>query len=1008
MRDLRIYIHYLPKSAYAPTPDNSTAAAAREDFLEASKVAFTMWQSLFLAMHVTFVNSPYDANLELRVGNFKGTDPDLPYPPEATATRCGPDGTQWVACSFSPEDWRPDGKNVILFDTYGSLKFRFKDFTFLSRDRVWKGYEPATLPPRAYVYDAAHPENNNPGFTGGWFDIFRDNPGIGSDATFTVFHEFGHTLGFGHQDITDQLLAFNGIPHPPGVAPGPTPNLIKTTPSATPGLPPEFYDDANGHDGYYGGGTPSAPWVGDLRFDALPFCQMMIVGLKPIHPGLMYPVPELFNFRIINQTGYDLFKSHVNDYSRLMQFPNSRGIIRLQKSPNDPGVLTTNWLRAGNLTQLDVATQNNPYFVSGVFNNGQIQKIAAGSTHTLAIRNNGTLWTWGKNDLGQLGDGTHTSHSSPKQLGTATNWVSVAAGSGFSVALAADNTVWLWGARDMGQVGDGVVSSTTQQLTPKMLPGNSWVAVKAGAKHVLALKADGTLYAWGGNTYNQLGFNTNQAFGTTYASTPVTVYSQGQHWVGIGAGPYNSMAMEADGGLWTWGYNTWGNVGDGTTAQQDRPTREYLGKTNWQFTQGGISHSAALDADGHFYTWGGNNSGQLGVDPSSLPYTTIPEWNVDDTWSAVAAGSEHTGGITKSGRLYSWGSNTFGQLGSTQNLGSYSPYIVQESTYGEDWVSAVFGPTHSLAMREDGTLWGWGNNAAGQLGTGSTNAMQTTPVKSKWYYYGPKNVTIAPQDSRYLAPASIALSATAEGPVSKVEFWNGTSRITTVTTPPYTYQWTGKGYGIYKVRAIAYDALGASQSSKEVTLEVSTLTVAVAPVTATRKTNLTTEGLVDWAQYGRGSGQMENRKAFVPPAIEALSQISIYKGITPVASSGYLMGFSWTDGSAIGTKTETGTYTGLKITAKPEWGGLDGFLLHVEGLSSTKRTVKLYMDATDINMGFCADLQGFPSCLPLSATNGARIYTITVQSPTPKVLTLNPAGIGTASGSLTLQAVTVK
>jgi len=194
--------------------------------------------------------------------------------------------------------------------------------------------------------------------------------------------------------------------------------------------------------------------------------------------------------------------------------------------------------------------------------------LAAGGTHSLALRADGTVWAWGWNDQGQLGDGTDTDRHTPVRVRGLTDVVAVAAGRAHSLALRADGTVWAWGSNEDGELGDG---TDTDRHTPVKVPGLSdVVAVAARDWHSLALRADGTVWAWGNNRFGQLGDGTD-----TDRHTPVKVPGL-TDVVAVAAGEYHSLALRADGTVWAWGRNGYGQLGDGTTTHRHTPVKVQL------------------------------------------------------------------------------------------------------------------------------------------------------------------------------------------------------------------------------------------------------------------------------------------------------------------------------------------------------------------------------------------------------------------------------------------------
>lgn len=224
----------------------------------------------------------------------------------------------------------------------------------------------------------------------------------------------------------------------------------------------------------------------------------------------------------------------------------------------------------------------------------------------MALKQDQTLWAWGLNGNGQLGDNTLVDKLVPTQESTAaTDWVAIAAGLAHSVALKSDGSLWTWGSNSDGQLGDNTIvskSSPTQEFTS----ATDWVAVAAGSNHTLALKSDGTLWAWGLNGSGQLGDNS-----VTQRNAPTQENTAATDWVAIAAGSAQSFAIKSPGTLWGWGENAGGRLGDGTVTQRNVPTQEFTGATNWAYAASGL-HGAAIRSDGTLYGWGPNTNGEVG------------------------------------------------------------------------------------------------------------------------------------------------------------------------------------------------------------------------------------------------------------------------------------------------------------------------------------------------------------------------------------------------------------
>ncbi|MBZ0219539.1 MAG: chitobiase/beta-hexosaminidase C-terminal domain-containing protein [Candidatus Methylomirabilis sp.] len=334
--------------------------------------------------------------------------------------------------------------------------------------------------------------------------------------------------------------------------------------------------------------------------------------------------------------------------------------------------------------------------------------VAAGSGHTIALKSDGTLWAWGLNGNGQLGDGTTTNKTSPVQIGTDNNWASVEAEDTHTIALKSDGTLWAWGYNGYGLLGDGTDTQRTAHV--QIGTDNNWASVAAGHFHTSALKSDGTLWAWGRNFYGQLGDGT-----TTNKYAPVQIGAD-NNWASVATGDNHTIALKSDGRLWAWGYNYYGQLGDGTTAQRNAPVEITNIGTEWASIAAGYFHTSALKADGTLWAWGRNYYGQLGDGTTTDKYPPV-QIGTDNKWASVAAGGAHTIALKSDGTLWAWGRNDFGQLGDGTTTNKYAP--VQIGT-DNDWASVAVGNYHAIALKSDGTLWAWGRNDSGQLGDGTT------------------------------------------------------------------------------------------------------------------------------------------------------------------------------------------------------------------------------------------------------------------------------------------------
>jgi alpha-tubulin suppressor-like RCC1 family protein len=344
--------------------------------------------------------------------------------------------------------------------------------------------------------------------------------------------------------------------------------------------------------------------------------------------------------------------------------------------------------------------------------------VAAGGEHSVALKNDGTVWAWGLNGSGEVGDGTNTTRTKPVQVAGLSGVVAIGAGAYHSLALKSDGTVWAWGYNGSGQLGDGTTKSRNKPVQVLNLTGISKIACK-GNGHSLALrKSDGTVWAWGDNTYGELGDGTN-----TSRSTPVQVIGL-QNIQAIASGGNHSLALTSTATVWAWGENDLGELGDGTYTNRNKPVQT-SGLTDVSAIIARNTHSlAVMKSDGSLRAWGENSSGELGdgtLINRNKPVAVIGLTGV----AAIECGAHHSLAVAPDGSLWTWGDNGNGQLGQ----GFFGDSNFPTSVDGVEGVQAIAcGGWHSLAAVQSGAVWAWGHNNDGQLGDGTTTD-RATPVQ---------------------------------------------------------------------------------------------------------------------------------------------------------------------------------------------------------------------------------------------------------------------------------------
>ena len=371
--------------------------------------------------------------------------------------------------------------------------------------------------------------------------------------------------------------------------------------------------------------------------------------------------------------------------------------------------------------------------------------------HTLYVADDGTVRGWGSNQTGQLGNGASAVNQVMAEVRATTNWsldaiVAIDAGYSHSIALKADGTVWTWGSDNNGELGDDV--TRVNKSTPVQVSGLSGVySIAAGSFHNLALTCSGTMWAWGWDANGQLG---NDA-ALIDQPTPVTVPGA-SYCRAIGAGGYHSLAVLYNGQVYAWGYNGYGELGDGTNAQQTTPKLLPSATLNNMIElDGGVFHSIGRQANGQVFTWGNGGSGQIGDGGNVNQSSPVAVFIGFFTGGAVSvtAGQNHSAVTMGSGAMYSWGADNFGQLGNDSALTAQpNPVLVSSLPSHKRVTSGGYNGNHSLILEGDGTVSSVGSDAAGQLGNNSSLTDQPLPVTVA----GLNNiVSIAAGDSHSLA-----------------------------------------------------------------------------------------------------------------------------------------------------------------------------------------------------------------------------------------------------------------
>ncbi|WP_293873739.1 T9SS type A sorting domain-containing protein [Flavobacterium sp.] len=285
--------------------------------------------------------------------------------------------------------------------------------------------------------------------------------------------------------------------------------------------------------------------------------------------------------------------------------------------------------------------------------------VSAGTNHSLAVKTNGTLWSWGDGQFGQLGNGLFSSATwTLIQVGTANDWLTVSAGNRFSLAIKTTGTLWSWGLNSFGQLGQG--NLTNLNLPSQVGTANNWLKIDAGNKHSLAIDNTGFIYGWGDNSFGQFGNGTN-----TSSLLPILI-SSSNNWSKVSAGFDHSMALNSSGILYTFGNNTNGQLCDGTNTASNTmiPISFNLAGTVTQYIaiSAGDNFSLAIKNDNTVWSGGLNSQGELGLG-NNTSVNQLNQVGTSNTWFLISAGDAHSLAMDNSTALWSTGRGLEGELG---------------------------------------------------------------------------------------------------------------------------------------------------------------------------------------------------------------------------------------------------------------------------------------------------------------------------------------------------------
>jgi hypothetical protein len=316
----------------------------------------------------------------------------------------------------------------------------------------------------------------------------------------------------------------------------------------------------------------------------------------------------------------------------------------------------------GQLGLNDYNSRNAPTKVFYNFNDWK--KISAGKNFASAIKSDGTLWIWGYGANGQLGNGSDDSSIIPYMLSSHTNFVDVSCGESHIGAVKSDGSIWMWGNGGNKRLGNNGANST---VPIKLGTEYIWKKISCGYNYTCGISITNELWTWGGNNYGQQGTSTlnDKSLGR---------YNFDTDWSSVSCAKYHTAAIKTDGSLYSTGTNTWGQLGTGNLNNQTSFTQVGI-ETNWKQVSCAENHTIAIKTNGTMWAWGNNDSGQLGLGEGITSTSTPIQVGSDINWKQVSCGSSCSSAIKTDGTLWTWGLNDSDQLGLGSNQGTiiYTP-----------------------------------------------------------------------------------------------------------------------------------------------------------------------------------------------------------------------------------------------------------------------------------------------------------------------------------------------
>ncbi len=348
------------------------------------------------------------------------------------------------------------------------------------------------------------------------------------------------------------------------------------------------------------------------------------------------------------------------------------------------------------------------------------QVVDGGNGHAVILDKNGSVWTVGRNNYGQLGDSTLQNSPRPKKIGKLRDIAAISRGYDHSIALDKQGNLYLWGRNNYGQLGS---QSANDQSTPQKLAGHTnFTAIEGGYWHTVGLKKNGTVWAWGHNYYAELGNGTREHSPWPVGVLQITAsgISELKKVTSIASVGYHTLALKEDGTVWGWGGNSFNELGKkGNEFQQYAIKIDGIPKIKEIAV--GWHHSVALDYDGRLWIWGSDPAFQFKEETKKL-YDHPTLLKHLPKFTKIACGSWHSLAIDENQNVWGWGKNHFGMLGTGDTISHSSPILIKPL---KNIVDIGGGCFQSIAVDSKGNIFSFGDNPSGQQGIGNYSRCYT-------------------------------------------------------------------------------------------------------------------------------------------------------------------------------------------------------------------------------------------------------------------------------------------